>query len=63
MTSSYCSSKLLCRFVTDVRGVGVVIGGDVGVLVGVFAGVGVVICVADFVGFACVDCWSALCWS
>ena len=39
-----------CKFDT-VRGVGVVIGGDGGVLVGVVAGV---IGVIDFVGFACV---------
>ena len=34
-TSCYCSSKLVCKFVTAVRGIGVVIGGDDGVVVGV----------------------------
>ena len=46
-----------CKFVTVVRGVGVVIGGDDGVVVGVVGcvcflnGVGVVVGVADFAGF------------
>ena len=46
-TSFCCISKLL-PFDTVVRGVSVDVGGDAGVVVGV----GVVISVADFVGFA-----------